>query len=87
MRAAIILVLAILASGSAQTAQDQNSTTCEWHLKNRPKLDGKIVGLFLGQEPKEIEEMYLWLDRYCLDHPKDHLAGAMRKFFTESKLR
>jgi hypothetical protein len=89
MRTAIALILATLSwSASAQTGQEQNSGNCEWFLKNRPKLDAKFVAVFLGQyHLTEIEEMNVWLDRYCPEHRREHLASAMRKGLKLSKPR
>jgi len=89
MKAALALVLATFSwSASAQTTQDQNSGTCEGYLKNKPKLDAKHVAMFLGQDHlREVEEMNVWLDRYCPEHPKDNLVWAMSKFQSEVKPR
>jgi hypothetical protein len=84
-RKAIFFALIYVTSVTANGLADPN--TCEWYSKERPRLDSKILSILLGQEPREAEEMMLWLDRYCQDNPKDSLVGAMRKFSKERSLR
>jgi histidinol dehydrogenase len=79
MKAVLALVLATFCwSALAQTVQDQSSNTCEHYLMNRTKL-GNILGLFCCSALRDIEDMTVWLDRYCPEHLKEHLAMAASK--------
>jgi hypothetical protein len=62
-----------------------DSPTCEWHLKDRSGLDVKTLSALFSQVP--VEEMMVWLDRYCPENPKEPLVAAMRKFLVEWKQR
>jgi hypothetical protein len=64
-----------------------SSMTCEWHVKERPKLDVKILSGLLGKDPAEIEEMVAWLDRYCPANPTENIVSATRKFLREKDSR
>jgi hypothetical protein len=34
---------------------------------------------FSGQARRDIEDDFVWLDQYCPEHPKEHLAVATSK--------
>lgn len=82
-----VVFLAAICAGSMVDRALSDYTTCESHLMSRPKLDAKVVGGFLGRSPAEIEEMFVWLDRYCPDNPKENIVSAMRKFQREKDAR
>ncbi|MBR1214901.1 hypothetical protein [Bradyrhizobium sp. JYMT SZCCT0180] len=85
MRTAVYL--AVIGGASMTDRALSDYTTCESHLMSRAKLDVKVIGGFLGRRPAEIEEMFVWLDRYCPDNPKENIVSAMRKFQSEKGAR
>jgi hypothetical protein len=77
------LIFTVVCGASMASSGAASSMTCESHVKDRPKLDVKVLAGLLGKDPAEIDEMMAWLDRYCPENPTENVTSAIRKFLRE----